>query len=155
MWFYFEKELGLPVTPVTLESGRQDLSGYNVLLIPNGSANRLWRDLGEYGANGSKAWVHSGGAVVAMGDAVGLLNRKELELTTVKAVTADSTRGERHHARGRRQARTPAGVVHRHRGPAPEFVPGAIFRATLDQTHWLTGGYEQDQLPVFFDTSSC
>jgi hypothetical protein len=33
-------------------------------------------------------------------------------------------------------------------GKKPEFVPGAIFRATLDLTHWLTFGYERSQLPV-------
>ena len=27
----------------------------------------------------------------------------------------------------------------------------AIFRATLDATHWLTLGYEGDRLPVFLD----
>ncbi|MGH7606253.1 MAG: zinc carboxypeptidase, partial [Gemmatimonadales bacterium] len=30
----------------------------------------------------------------------------------------------------------------------PEWIPGAIFRATLDPTHWLTAGYEQERLPV-------
>ncbi len=34
----------------------------------------------------------------------------------------------------------------------PEHVPGSIFRATLDRTHWLTVGYERDQLPVFLET---
>jgi hypothetical protein len=33
----------------------------------------------------------------------------------------------------------------------PEALPGSIFRATLDRTHWLTLGYEQSQLPVYLE----
>jgi hypothetical protein len=33
----------------------------------------------------------------------------------------------------------------------PEWIPGAIFRATLDTTSWLTLGYARDRLPVFVD----
>ena len=36
----------------------------------------------------------------------------------------------------------------------PEMLPGTIFRATLDRTHWLTFGYEQDQLPVYLEGST-
>ncbi|MGE3525868.1 MAG: hypothetical protein AB7I33_08085, partial [Gemmatimonadales bacterium] len=36
----------------------------------------------------------------------------------------------------------------------PEFIPGAIFRATLDRSHWLTYGYQGDQLPVFLYTGT-
>src|SRR6185295_14957012 len=33
-------------------------------------------------------------------------------------------------------------------GAKPLDVPGSIFRATLDQSHWLTLGYERATLPV-------
>ena len=33
----------------------------------------------------------------------------------------------------------------------PEGLPGSIFRATLDRTHWLTLGYEQNELPVYLE----
>jgi hypothetical protein len=33
-------------------------------------------------------------------------------------------------------------------GARPLAVPGSIFRAALDRSHWLTFGYERDQLPV-------
>ncbi len=155
VWFYLEKELGLPVTPVNVASLEDiDLADYNVLLLPNGSPNRLWRELGEDGATALKAWVHSGGAIVGMGDAVELLSRKELELTTVKALAADSTAVKdttlAAAARPGPVLVSPTAAA----GSAPEFIPGAIFRATLDQSHWLTLGYEQDQLPVFLETSS-
>jgi hypothetical protein len=30
----------------------------------------------------------------------------------------------------------------------PEGLPGIIARGTLDRSHWLTYGYDRDQLPV-------
>src|SRR5205807_1058760 len=36
----------------------------------------------------------------------------------------------------------------------PEWLPGSIFRATLDPTHWLTLGYESDRLPVYVEGST-
>ncbi|HEX7918995.1 MAG TPA: M14 family zinc carboxypeptidase, partial [Gemmatimonadales bacterium] len=60
-WFYFEKELGLKVTPVELSAlGRVELSEYNVLVIPDGGAGSMWRQLGEGGANTLKEWVQGG-----------------------------------------------------------------------------------------------
>lgn len=155
VWFYLEKELGLPVTPVNVARLEDiDLSDYNVLLFPNGSADRLWRELGEDGATALKAWVRSGGAIIGMGDAVELLSRKELELTTVKALVADTTAVKDTAlavtARPGPVLVSPTATA----GSAPEFIPGAIFRATLDQSHWLTLGYQQDQLPVFLETSN-
>src|SRR5258705_13533174 len=55
-WFYLERELGLAVTPVDLASiGRVELSDYNILIIPDGSAGTMWRQLGEGGADELKA----------------------------------------------------------------------------------------------------
>ncbi|MGE3527413.1 MAG: M14 family metallopeptidase, partial [Gemmatimonadales bacterium] len=89
-WFYLERELGHPVTPVAIDAiGRVDLDEYNVILIPNGFGGRLWSGLGENGAARLKTWVRSGGLILAMGGSLDLLNRKEVELTTVKPVGAD------------------------------------------------------------------
>jgi len=32
-----------------------------------------------------------------------------------------------------------------------EWIPGAIFKATLDTTQWLSLGYERNSMPVFID----
>ena len=39
-------------------------------------------------------------------------------------------------------------------GDRPTYVPGAIFRATLDPSHWLTMGYERQFLPVMLQGST-
>src|SRR5262249_17329681 len=85
-WWFLEHEMGAKVVPINLASiNNVALDQYNVLIIPNGSGGRMYRELGEAGANKLKSWVQSGGAIIAYGGALDLLARKELDLTTVKA----------------------------------------------------------------------
>jgi hypothetical protein len=155
VWFYFERELGIPVVPVNLgDFDSASLNDYSVIIIPGGSAGRMWRELGEDGAKKLKAWVQEGGAVIGFGGAVTLLGRKELELTTVKELVPDSTAAKDTTLSDAMRPAPPLPSPSAFGGNRPEFIPGSIFRATLDRTHWLTGGYEKDQLPVFLETSS-
>ncbi len=170
VWYYLERELHYPVTPIDLAAIEDmDLDRYNVLIVPSGSPGRMWREVGEDGAERLKAWVRSGGSVIAIGDAVGLLNRKELGLTTVRAVgeeaeeAKDGKEGKAKAARDTTKDTTvsasaqpapPLVSPSASGGTKPEYIPGAIFRATLDRTHWLTSGYDRDQLPVFLNTST-
>jgi hypothetical protein len=162
VWFYFDHELGVPVTPVNLRSlSWMDLFAYNVLIIPSGSPGALGRELGEEGAKRLKEWVRSGAVVIAMSDAVDLLTRKELELSSLKTIGSDT--GKAATAKDSVAKDTTVGPSARPAPPLvsptasgggePEFIPGAIFRATLDRTHWLTFGYERDQLPVLLENS--
>jgi hypothetical protein len=159
-WFYFERELRYPVTPVRMSTiSWMDLDRYNVLILPGGSAGRLWRELGEGGAERLKTWVRSGGVVLSVGNANGLLSRKELSLTTAKAL------GEGEEDEDKKAEKdTTVSVTSRPAPPlvspsaggnlTPERIPGTIFRGSLDRTHWLTMGYERDELPVFLATST-
>ncbi|MEO8199228.1 MAG: M14 family metallopeptidase [Gemmatimonadota bacterium] len=160
-WYYFERELRYPVTPVRMSAiSWIELDKYNVIILPNGSAGRLWRELGEGGAERVKAWVQDGGLILSVGDANALLRRKELGLTTVKGV------GDRDEDSKEPKAvkDTTISVAARPAPPlvspsaggnlAPESLAGSIFRATLDRTHWLTFGYERDELPVFVSETS-
>ena len=155
IWFYLEREIGVPVTPVNLASlTRADLGRYNVLIIPDGSANRLWRELREPGAEKLKNWVQEGAAVIAVGRAVDLMARKELGLTTVVTVTMDSTAPKDTTLSESQRPGPPLVSPTAPGGNRPEYIPGSIFRASLDRTHWLTFGYDRDFLPVFLATSS-
>jgi Zinc carboxypeptidase len=155
VWFYFERELGMPVTLVNLRDlGSASLEDYNVLIIPSGSPETMARQLGDAGARQLKTWVDGGGAVIGFGGAVTLLGRKELELTTVKELMPDSTAAKDTAVTEAMRPAPPLPSPTAPGGNRPAYIPGAIFRATLDRTHWLTGGYEQDQLPVFLETES-
>ena len=110
----------------------------------------MWRQLGDDGAARLKAWVRGGGEVVAWGSAAGLLARKELALTTV--ATVDSA-GARDTAMAMPRLAPPLASPNAPQGTRPDQIPGAIFRATLDRSHWLTWGYGRDELPVLLTTS--
>jgi hypothetical protein len=155
VWFYFDRELGIPVTPVNLATiGYANLEDYNVLIIPSGSGGRMFRELGEAGATKLRTWVESGGAVIGFGGATDLLGRKEVALTTVKELPGDSVAAKDTTVSDATHAGPPLVSPSAAGSNTPEQVPGAIFRATLDRTHWLTFGYERDQLPVFLESSS-
>lgn len=155
IWFYFEKELGVPIVPISLSAlGSADLSAYNVLIIPDGRPGRIFGELEEGGAAKLKAWVESGAAVIGIGGAVDLLARKDVGLSALTHVGGDSA-GVRDTALADTQRPGPPLVSpSASAGKNPEFIPGSIFRATLDRSHWLTYGYTQDQLPVFLETST-
>ena len=159
-WYYFERELKYPVTPVRMSAiSWMDLDRYNVLILPGGSAGRLWRELGESGADRLKSWVSGGGVIVSVGSAHGLLSRKELSLTTVKSLGEEEEDEDK-----KAEKDTTLSLTSRPAPPLvsptaggnlkPEGIPGSIFRGALDRTHWLTMGYERDELPVFLATST-
>jgi hypothetical protein len=149
-WHFLTRELAVPFTPVPLRaiSGMNDLAGYNVLIVPDGRGARMRRELGDEGVAKLKAWVRSGGVLIGVGGVGELAANKEVGLATVAAVGADS---------GAKADTTAPGTVPplvSSTAPAkgrPEWIPGTIFRATLDLTHWLTLGYERDQLPVYVE----
>lgn len=156
LWFYFERELGVPIVPVNLATlSSANFSTYNVLIIPEGSSGRMARELGETGMSRLKQWVEGGGAVIGIGSGVAsLLSRRELGLTTVADVTGDSSIAKDTTVSGGVTAGPPLVSATAPGGRDPEYIPGSIFRSTIDRTHWLTAGYERDHLPVFLDTST-
>jgi hypothetical protein len=150
LWQFLTRELATPFTPVPLRAlaGMEDLQAYNVLLVPDGNGGRMRRELGDGGVEKLKAWVQSGGVLIGVGGAGQMAARKDVGLSTVAAVGADSGAKADSTAPGTVPPLISATAPPRDR---PEWIPGAIFRATLDPTHWLTLGYEGNRLPVFLD----
>ena len=150
LWHFLTRDLGVPFTPVPLRNigGMEDLSTYNVIIVPDGRGSRMRRELGDAGATALKGWVRSGGVLIGFGGAGELAANKDLELSTVATVGADSSLKADTTAPGSVPPLVSATAAPKDR---PEWIPGAIFRATLDPTHWLTLGYTGDRLPVFID----
>jgi hypothetical protein len=150
LWYFLARELNASFTPVPLRAiGRMDdLQSFNVLIIPDGSGNRMRRELGDEGVEKLKSWVRSGGVLIGYGGAGDLAAHKDLGLSSITSVAPDS---------GAKADSTAPGdepVLISRTAPArdrPEWIPGAIFRATLDTTHWLTMGYERNRMAVFVD----
>ncbi|MFN2570253.1 MAG: hypothetical protein ABR537_01385, partial [Gemmatimonadales bacterium] len=150
LWYFLDKELGTTFTPVPLRAiGRMDdLLTFNVLIIPDGNGSRMRRELGDDGVERLKAWVRSGGVLIGYGGAGDLAANKDLELASVASVAPDSTAKADTTLVGDAPPAISTTAAPRDR---PEWIPGAIFRATLDTTHWLTLGYERNKIPVFID----
>jgi hypothetical protein len=152
MWHFLQRDLGVPFTPVSLSAfgDMNNLSDYNVIILPDGSGSRMRRQLRDDGVTKLKAWVQSGGVLIGIGGAGDLAANKDVGLSTIVEVGADTGKADS-------TVRADAPPLLSPTAPSrdkPEWLPGSIFRATLDRTHWLTLGYEQDQLPVFLDGST-
>ena len=150
LWNFLARELNATFTPVPLRNiGRmEDLHAFNVLIVPDGSSGRMRRELGDDGVTKLKAWVRSGGVLIGFGGAGDLAASKDLELSSIASVAPDSG------AKADTTITSDEPPTISKTAPArdrPEWIPGAIFRATLDTTQWLTMGYERDRIPVFID----
>ena len=150
LWHYLTRELNVPFTPIPLRalSRVSDLGGFNVIIIPDGSGSRMRRELGDDGIQQLKGWVRSGGVLIGYGGAGDLVAHKDVGLSTIASVAPDSGAKADSTAPGDEPVLISATAPNRGR---PEWIPGAIFRASLDTTHWLTFGYDRDRLPVFID----
>ena len=150
LWYYLARELNVAFTPVPLRAiGRvDDLQTFNVIIIPDGSGGRMRRELGDDGVEKLKAWVRSGGVLIGYGGAGDLAANKDLGLSSIASVAPDSGAKADSAAAGDAPPLVSKTAAPRDR---PEWIPGAIFRATLDTTHWLTAGYDRDKIPVFID----
>ncbi|MBL7796626.1 MAG: zinc carboxypeptidase [Saprospiraceae bacterium] len=126
-WYYFEQELGYPVTPVALDRlTRLRLTDYTTLIFPHGNYN-----LPENVLKSIQEWVRQGGRLIAFEGAVRAFADKEgFELkskTDTKKDTAATT--------------SPKPYLAREREGISDNVPGAVVQTRVDATHPLTFGF--------------
>jgi hypothetical protein len=149
LWHFLVRDFGAGFTPVPLANlgNLDDLHSFNVIILPDGSGSRMKRQLGEGGIAKLKAWVQSGGVLIGIGGAGDFASDKDVGLSSIAAVGADTGKSDSTIQASAPPLLSPSAPTKE----KPEWLPGSIFRATLDRTHWLTLGYEQDQLPVSLD----
>ena len=157
LWYFLERVMQVPFTPMRVSAigSLDNLDDYNVLIFPGGSPGRYESQLGEDGIRRVKEWIQRGGAFIAWQGGARFAMRTKVDWTTsrVLGTADDSSKADSSSARdtvlaeGQRPgpALVSPGAPN---GAKPLDVPGTIFRATLDQSHWLTFGYERPTLPV-------
>jgi hypothetical protein len=152
LWHFLKTELRLPFVPVSLGSiaGMNTLSDYNVLIIPSASSGAIRGELGASGIQQLRQWIRDGGVLIVYGSAVLFPGHEDVGLSSVEALsTEDSdTAGESGDSLTSASSLIPPLVSPTAGFEQPVRLPGSIFRATLDPTHWLTLGYEQQSLAV-------
>lgn len=153
LWYWLERELEHPFVPVALDDigGMYTMSDYNVLIIPDGSAGALRRELGSGGIERLQRWVRDGGVLIAYGGSALFPGHEDVALSSVQGVgedDEDDEDDEKADSLPSGPELTPPLASPSAKPDAPGPLPGTIFKATLDKSHWLTLGYAQDALAV-------
>lgn len=124
-WFFFERELGYPITPIPLDRlDKIDLSKYTTLIFPHGHYSVTEGNLGVI-----RQWIEKGGRLIAFeGGAKAFADQDGFELNTKEALKKDTS-----------LLRKP--FLTRQRDGLSDGLPGAIVRAKVDNTHPLGFGF--------------
>ncbi|GAB4499585.1 MAG: M14 family metallopeptidase [Saprospiraceae bacterium] len=130
IWHLLDTRYGIPTTMVNVERFSEvNLLKYNVLILPDGSYNKL------PSPEKIREFANGGGTVVALGGALRWLKNANLAALEFRNAAYDPT--------GRR----PYEMYDEDRGA--KRMAGAIFEMELDLSHPLCFGYERPSLPMF------
>jgi hypothetical protein len=151
IWFLFEREYGLPFTPLTFfRLARADLDKYDVIVLPDGDEwgetyEAVVRD-GEIEA--LQGWLRRGGVLVGIRKGAQYLASCDLGLTTAHPKgekECDDEALKKAAPGGKDATQAPAGNPGSPSSGAPEWrserIPGALLRIDLDPDHYLSMGY--------------
>jgi hypothetical protein len=151
LWHFLDTELRLPFVPVSLGSlaGMSTFNDYNVLILPSGSSGAIRRALGTGGLDRLTRWIRDGGVLITYGSAALFPGHEDVGLSTVAAMSGeDEENGEQSDSLDNDPTLIPPLVSPTAGNDGPERLPGTIFKATMDLSHWLTMGYETSSLAV-------
>jgi len=142
-----ERNLGLPVTPVRVQSmAFADLSKYDVVILPE--TGRGFSGLLGRGGGALKQFVENGGVVMALGSATRALAGEDISLLPVKSERRPGEEG----ATGLDSSTIPGTELWSEEDyrkatasgtKVPDSVPGVLLRATADGDHWMSFGYDE------------
>ena len=144
--YLFEQVYGVEFTAMRYGSllSSRVIKDYNVIVLPNGSSGDYNKFVGESGAKHLKSWASAGGTLVMIKGAAAFATRKGLDLTTSSLVKDLRKKDEEptppaETASGAKEAPKKEEEVPEEFKPS--HIHGAILRAKLDQTHFLSYGY--------------
>ncbi len=150
LWWVLEARYRIPFTHLNLRGIRGNLSRFDVLIIPDGSAGGIASSLGKPVADAIKAWVQGGGTLITFGGASYWAALDDVAITSARR--GSSTDSSRANATSRDSSRTRGDTIAipvaspTANPDAPVALPGSHFDALLDRTHWLTAGYDQSRI---------
>jgi hypothetical protein len=175
LWWTLDR-YGIKFTALSLNSVRGGaLKGFNILILPDGSAGRYFSGLGAGGVNAIKEWVQGGGTLITVRGASVFAALKDVGLTSAKLVGTDDDDEKGKTAEADKEEPQPSpspktvdnktdkqdwqppilppiASPSANKGAVPEGVPGAIMRATVDRTTYLNYGVDADEIPVLLSS---
>ncbi len=127
IWHLFDQRFDMEITKLDTKSlGRVDLSRYNTIILPSGSAGNSKDKL--------KSWVQNGGTLIGYRSAINWLKNNEFikpKFKTSKLEAKDISFENRSKFRG------------------AQVIGGAIFEAYLDRSHPIGFGYTKNKIALF------
>lgn len=177
IWWTFDK-FGVKFTPMTISTIKAGgLKGYNVLILPEGSAGRYMSSFGGGGVSALKSFASDGGTIVTISGASVFATLKDVGLSSSKMVGSDddeqkgkaeptasaggttsdakitpeptpSTEMRSDKGEGVAPSLPPIVSPSANNNKVPEALPGALFRATVDHTTYLNYGVNKDEITV-------
>ncbi|MFC3092793.1 peptidase M14 [Alteromonas sediminis] len=157
--FVIERQLGYPVTAIRVPIlARADLSGYDVIILPEGYYGRA---LGQAGADNLQDWVSKGGVLIALGSANRFLADEEYALLDVKRELAhrndddnkapDDAESDDNKVEGQLfTSKDDLSNAIIEAETSPSFVAGVLANVEVDQEHWLTAGVDENLVTVAY-----
>ncbi len=126
IWHFFETQLQYPITVLDTDYfGWVDLSGFDVLIVPNGYYNSSFLQKDKL-----KKWVSNGGTLIAIGNALKSFADTDGFALKSKTSKKDTTN----------TALIPYEL--RERKDIENMITGSVFKSSVDTTHPLAFGYE-------------
>lgn len=146
--YVLEQRYELPVSVIrTARLRSADLSGIDVLILPEQGGAGYAAELGESGATALSRFVQSGGVLVGLGDATRWLASSGVDLLPVQreraadAIPDDSEDGSVIAGRIIEDEEQLL-AAESPRDAMPESSPGALLRVTANGDAWLSAGYD-------------
>ncbi|GGY42257.1 M14 family metallopeptidase [Parvularcula lutaonensis] len=145
--YVLERRLGIPVTPIRVRSmGRADLSRYDVIIVPE-TRFSFGTVLGRGGA-ALKEFAEEGGVVIGLGSGVDALASDDVGLLTLrrenKVGAKETSDGDEKVVPGTELwSEEDYAAATASPGGRPDRVPGVLLRASANEDHFLSSGYDE------------
>lgn len=143
VWHLLEVRYGLEFTAVRAEYfSSVDLSRYNVIIFPDGSASGYQRYLGKEGVSKLKVWIQNGGTFIGIKGGAAFTTRKDVEYTDVRSITDVPVKNPEVPV-GEPADDTDEKEEDVEKQPL-EYIPGSVFKAKVNTDYYLGLGYPEE-----------
>jgi hypothetical protein len=157
MRFLLEQVYGLDLVPVPSSNLTKDVfQKLNVLILPNGEASDYKKQIEEEQLDDLRNWINQGGILICMGGSSEFAADPDTKLTSSRVLGIGEKSGNEE-KQGAPSDKATEEKARKEKEPdkkkdsrdhKPLEVPGAIVRAHVNRGHFLTIGYENDDLPI-------